>query len=224
MKRLSLAAAVAASLFATASFAEDAPKAPEANQSNVSYSLGMMIGSRLKGEFSDIDLDRFKEGVAAMLKGEKTELTEQQASQVLNAHRAAAMAKRGEEAKTKGAAFLAENGKRDGVTTTKSGLQYEVLIAAEGAKPTAQNKVTVHYEGTLIDGTVFDSSIARGEPATFPLGGVIPGWTEGVQLMNVGSKYRFVIPSELAYGDRGAGQMIGPNEVLVFNVELIGIE
>ena len=107
---------------------------------------------------------------------------------------------------------------------TESGLQYEVLTAAEGAQPTIDDTVSVHYAGTLIDGTEFDSSIARGEPASFPLKGVIPGWTEGLQLMNVGSKFRFVIPSDLAYGDRGAGQAIGPGATLVFEVELLEIK
>jgi len=123
-----------------------------------------------------------------------------------------------------GEAFLAENAAREGVTVTESGLQYEVLTAAEGAMPTEDDTVSVHYVGTLLDGTEFDSSIARGEPASFPLKGVIPGWTEGLQLMTVGSKNRFVIPSDLAYGDRGAGQAIGPGETLIFEVELLEIK
>jgi FKBP-type peptidyl-prolyl cis-trans isomerase len=225
MKRTSLVAIAATSLLASQfALAEDAAKPAEANQSNISYGLGMMIGERLKGEFSDIDLDRFTKGLSATLAGSETELTAEQAAQVLNEHRQKLMAKRGEEALAKGKAFLEANAKRDGVKTTDTGLQYEVLIEGDGAQPTADNKVTVHYEGKLIDGTVFDSSIARGQPATFPLSGVIPGWTEGVQLMKVGSKYRFAIPSELAYGPRGAGQMIGPNEVLTFDVELLGVE
>jgi len=121
------------------------------------------------------------------------------------------------------AQFLIENANRDGVVTTASGLQYEVLIPAEGPKPNAQSTITVHYVGELTDGTEFDSSYSRGEPATFVLDGAILGWVEGVQLMSVGSKYRFVMPPSLAYEDRGAGSEIGPNEVLVFEIELLEI-
>lgn len=124
----------------------------------------------------------------------------------------------------KGKEFLAENGKRPEVTTTESGLQYEVLTQGDGPKPTADQTVTVHYVGKLLDGTVFDSSVDRGEPATFGLRQVIPGWTEGVQLMSRGSKYRFYIPSSLAYGERGAGRDIGPNETLIFDVELLDFQ
>jgi FKBP-type peptidyl-prolyl cis-trans isomerase len=122
-----------------------------------------------------------------------------------------------------GKAFLAENAKKAGVTTTASGLQYEVLTPGTGDKPAATDKVTVNYKGMLIDGTEFDSSYKRGKPVTFPLNGVIKGWTEGVQLMSVGSKFKFVLPADLAYGERGAGAKIGPNSVLVFEVELLGI-
>jgi len=122
-----------------------------------------------------------------------------------------------------GALYLAKNKGKPGVTTTASGLQYEVLTAGTGAQPTAADTVKVHYEGRLLDGTVFDSSYKRGEPATFPLNGVIAGWTEGVQLMKTGAKYRFTIPSALAYGDSGAGGVIPPNAVLVFDIELLGV-
>ncbi|MEZ5016539.1 MAG: FKBP-type peptidyl-prolyl cis-trans isomerase [Flavipsychrobacter sp.] len=122
-----------------------------------------------------------------------------------------------------GKAFLAENGKRDEVIVLESGLQYEVLNEGDGDKPTEFNKVTCHYHGTLINGTVFDSSVQRGQPASFPLNMVIKGWTEGVQLMSVGSKYRFFIPHDLAYGDRHVSAEIGPNSTLIFDVELLGI-
>ncbi len=133
------------------------------------------------------------------------------------------LAKQGEANKAAGAAFMAENAKKDGVKVTDSGLQYEVLTAGEGASPKATDVVKVHYKGTLIDGTKFDSSYDRGQPATFPLNQVIPGWTEGVQLMKVGSKYRFVIPAELAYGEHGAGPNIPPFSTLVFEVELLDV-
>ncbi len=130
-----------------------------------------------------------------------------------------------EENKAAGIAFLAENAKKTNIVTTASGLQYEVLASGAGAKsPSATDNVTVHYKGTTIDGKEFDSSYSRGEPATFPLNGVIAGWTEGVQLMQEGDKYRFYIPSELAYGERGAGRTIGPNSALIFDVELIKIQ
>jgi len=127
------------------------------------------------------------------------------------------------EIKSKGEAFLEANAKRDGVTVTASGLQYTVITAADGAKPSATDSVTVHYRGTLLDGTEFDSSYSRNEPATFVLNQVIGGWTEGVQLMNVGSKFKFAIPYNLAYGERGAGNSIGPFETLIFEVELLKI-
>ena len=134
-----------------------------------------------------------------------------------------ANAKSAEENKTEGAAFLAENSKKEGVVTTASGLKYQVLTQGDGSKPAATDNVSVHYKGTTLDGKEFDSSYSRGAPATFPLNRVIPGWTEGVQLMPEGSKYRFYIPSDLAYGTRGAGRDIGPNATLIFDIELIKI-
>lgn len=137
--------------------------------------------------------------------------------QQIKAEKAAANLKAGQD-------FLATNKQRPGVTETASGLQYEVLTEGTGAKPTEFNKVTCHYHGTMIDGTVFDSSVQRGQPATFPLSMVIKGWTEGLQLMPTGSKWRFFIPSHLGYGDRQVGTVIGPNSTLIFDVELLGIE
>jgi FKBP-type peptidyl-prolyl cis-trans isomerase FklB len=135
----------------------------------------------------------------------------------------AAMDRKADAAKAKGKEFLEKNGKREGVTTTASGLQYEVMKMGSGEKPKETDEVSVHYHGTLTDGKVFDSSVDRGEPATFPLNGVISGWTEALQLMPVGSKFKIFLPSDLAYGAQGAGEMIGPHETLVFEVELLKI-
>lgn len=190
----------------------------------VSYGLGMMIGERVLGQYGELDYDLLIEAMKAQHAGEETLMTMEEAQMSLQAQQEEAAAAASAKAKAAGDKFLAENKAREGVMVTDSGLQYEVVTAAEGAKPTAEDTVSVHYVGTLMDGSEFDSSISRGEPASFPLKGVIPGWTEGLQLMTVGSKYRFVIPSDLAYGDRGAGQAIGPGETLVFEVELLEIK
>ena len=131
--------------------------------------------------------------------------------------------KKSAKANEAGKTYLAENAKKEGVTTTESGLQYEVINSGKGAKPAPSDQVTVHYHGTLLDGTVFDSSVDRGEPASFPVGGVIKGWTEALQLMSVGSKWKLYVPYDLAYGERGAGAQIGPYSTLIFEVELISI-
>jgi len=227
MKSQLLAVALAGAL-STSAFAADTTL--ETEQDKLSYSLGMIIGERVLKNYSDLDYDLLIEAMKAQNDGKETKLTVDEAQEVLRvqqqkeAEAQAALAKeRAAAAKVEGEKYLAENAKREGVTVTSSGLQYEVLTAAEGAKPLVDDTVSVHYEGTLINGQVFDSSIARGEPAQFPLKGVIPGWTEGLQLMNLGSKFRFVIPSDLAYGERGAGQNIGPGETLVFEVELLEI-
>jgi FKBP-type peptidyl-prolyl cis-trans isomerase len=160
----------------------------------------------------------------AQHQSQTTLITIEDATAALTKHAEQQFAAQTEANKMKGANYLAENAKKEGVVVTKSGLQYTVINQGDGPKPTATDQVTVHYRGTLIDGTEFDSSYARGEPATFGLNQVIPGWTEGVQLMNVGSKYQFVVPYELAYGERGAGGAIGPFETLIFEVELIEIK
>lgn len=199
--------------------------APAAAQSDdPSYALGMLLAGNIKSAGLVINYDVFLAGMKDVLEGSGGKLTEAQAQAAVQAAVQAASARKAGESQAKGLAFLAANRDRPGVKVTASGLQYEVLSLGTGAMPLASDTVTVNYEGRLIDGTVFDSSYARGEPVTFRLDEVIPGWTEGVQLMPAGSKYRLYIPSELAYGARGAGGVIGPNEVLVFDVELISIQ
>ena len=196
----------------------------ETDEAKISYGLGMMIGERVLKQYGELDYDILIEAMKAQHAGDETLMSMEEAQAALQAAQEKEASMAAAEAAEKGQAYLAENEARDGVSVTDTGLQYEVLTAAEGPKPTADDTVSVHYVGTLMDGTEFDSSIARGEPASFPLKGVIPGWTEGLQLMNVGSKYRFVIPSDLAYGERGAGQAIGPGETLIFEVELLEIK
>lgn len=196
----------------------------EDENEKLSYSLGLLLGDRFTKRFGDINYDAVIEGLQQAHEGKETAITIEEAQNTLQAFEQQAAVASSAEAKAAGTAFLAENKARDGVQVTESGLQYEVLTAAEGPKPEKSDTVSVHYVGTLIGGKEFDSSIARGQPAEFPLANVIPGWTEGLQLMNVGSKFRFVIPSDLAYGPRGAGQDIGPDETLVFEVELLEIK
>ena len=188
------------------------------------YALGMMISERVLKQYGKIDYEFLLHGISAQHQGEKTLLTLAEAEQVLSEYQKMINDEKFAEVKARGTEFLKANALVEGVTETSSGLQYQVITAADGPKPTAFDTVSVHYRGTLIDGTEFDSSYTRGEPTTFPLNQVIPGWTEGVQLMNVGSKFKFVIPSELGYGERGAGQSIGPFETLVFEVELLEIQ
>ncbi|MEC8273499.1 MAG: FKBP-type peptidyl-prolyl cis-trans isomerase, partial [Bacteroidota bacterium] len=155
--------------------------------------------------------------------GNEVIINEEDANMLLQEYYIELSQKKSQEAISIGQAFLDENAKNEGVITTASGLQYEVINKGTGATPVESDQVTVHYHGTLVDGTVFDSSVERGQPATFPVNGVIPGWVEALQLMNVGSKYKLYIPSDLAYGERGAGGSIGPNETLIFEVELLSI-
>jgi FKBP-type peptidyl-prolyl cis-trans isomerase len=184
----------------------------------------MMIGERVAKPYKDLNYDVVLEGIKAQHTGQETALKLEDANQILSEFHAKQIKERSSSAKTEGEKYMTENAKKEGVTVTDSGLQYEVLTAGDGPKPKATDTVTVHYVGTLLNGTEFDSSVKRGEPATFALNQVIPGWTEGVQLMNKGTKYRFVIPAELAYGDKGAGAEIGPGETLIFEVELLEIK
>lgn len=192
----------------------------------VSYFIGRNLGENFKSQGIAIDISSLNDGIKSVLSGEKPKYTQTELDAAMQAFEASLQAKaamRGQEAKAGGDKFLAENGKRKGVTTTASGLQYEVIKAGDGPKPVATDKVNVHYHGTLLDGKVFDSSVERGMPITFGVQEVIKGWTEALQLMPVGSKWKIFIPSQLAYGETGAGGDIGPNEALIFEVELLGI-
>jgi FKBP-type peptidyl-prolyl cis-trans isomerase len=189
-----------------------------------SYAVGLNIGKSLKQQPLDLDLASLFKGITDAKNGNKPQLTDEQVDAALKLMRDQATAKVSEANMKEGQAFLAANKTKDGVVTTASGLQYKILTAGTGAKPTKDDTVVCNYKGTFIDGKEFDSSYKRGQPAEFPVGHVIPGWTEALQMMPVGSKWQLVIPSELAYGTRGAGGAIGPNETLVFEVELISIK
>ena len=191
---------------------------------SVSYSLGVNIGENIKTQFEDINLNNFEAGIKDVLeKDVEAKISDNQAQAIIQSYFSKKQQKQSESVIEEGINFLRENGKREGVTTLVSGLQYEVINDGTGPKPTIEDNVTTHYHGTLTDGTVFDSSVDRGEPSSFPVGGVIKGWTEALQLMAVGSKWKLYVPYDLAYGERGAGQQIGPYSTLIFEVELISI-
>lgn len=196
-------------------------------EQHASYGIGLQMGQQLADNpFDGLDIDAVAAGVIAAYTEQDAEVSDEQiraAFGVISERMQAEQAEKAELLAGAGEAFLAENAKRAEVTVTASGLQYEVLVAAEGEKPTRNSTVRTHYHGTLIDGTVFDSSYQRGEPAEFPVSGVIAGWTEALQLMSPGSKLRLYIPHELAYGERGAGNAIAPFSALVFDVELLAI-
>ena len=191
----------------------------------ISYAIGLSMGQNLMGSgVTSLEYADLAAGIKDVLEKNQPQSSYQEAQQVLGKFFSELEEKIAGEAKAAGEAFLAENAKREGVKVTESGLQYEVLEATIGQKPKATDKVRVHYEGTLIDGTVFDSSYKRGESITFGLNQVIKGWTEGLQLMSIGSKYKLYLPYQLAYGERGAGANIPPYAALIFTVELLGIE
>ena len=191
----------------------------------ISYAIGLSMGQNLMGSgVTSLEYADLAAGIKDVLEKNQPQISYQEAQQVLGKFFSELEQKIAGEAKAAGEAFLAENAKREGVKVTESGLQYEVLEATIGQKPKATDKVRVHYEGTLIDGTVFDSSYKRGESITFGLNQVIKGWTEGLQLMSIGSKYKLYLPYQLAYGERGAGANIPPYAALIFTVELLGIE
>ena len=227
--------ALFARMFVSGCAAEEKKVVPEGkldtSKNRISYTIGVNIGQDFKSQKMDIDADVLLMGLKDSLAGKELQLTEEEMvseiqafQQEMQARMAAEMEALVAKNRADGEAFLAENATREGVVVTESGLQYKVLEPGEGDSPQASDVVTVHYRGTLIDGTQFDSSYDRGQPATFPVSGVIAGWTEALQLMKPGSKWQLFIPSDLAYGERGAGQDIGPNATLLFDVELVSVE
>ncbi len=230
MKHIAVAALCAALTFSGAAYAADAP-ALQGDKEKLGYSIGMDIGATLKRQSIEVDVDSLTKGLKDTYTGGKTLLTEEESRQLILDYQkqvmekqAEAMKQLGEKNKMDGEKFLAENGKKEGVQTLPSGLQYKVITPGTGKSPKATDTVTTNYRGTLIDGKEFDSSYKRGEPATFPVSGVIAGWTEALQLMKEGDKWQLFLPPNLAYGERGAGRDIGPNATLIFEVELISVQ
>lgn len=222
-------------MFIVGCAAEETKVAPEVkldtSKSRISYTIGVNIGQDFKNQKMDIDTDVLLMGLKDSQSGKELRLTDEEMASEIQAFQeemqdkmVAEMEASAGKNQLAGEAFLAENATQEGVVVTESGLQYKVLESGEGDSPAATDLATVHYRGTLVDGTQFDSSYDRGQPATFPVGGVIAGWTEALQLMKPGSKWQLVIPAGLAYGERGAGQDIGPNATLLFEVELISVE
>lgn len=230
-----MAALVAAQLAATMSCAAKPAKKTKIDTTNAvhrySYMVGQDVGKSLKGLETELDISLIAQGIEDVLKGNTNQMsdsalqaTQMEFSQKLQSDQAARQSAKSEKNKADGEKFLADNKSKEGVKVTASGLQYQVIKEGDGAQPKATDEVTVHYVGTLIDGTEFDSSVKRGQPATFSLNSVIPGWTEGVQLMKVGSKYKFFVPAALGYGSNGTpGGPIGPDATLIFEVELLSI-
>jgi FKBP-type peptidyl-prolyl cis-trans isomerase FklB len=220
---------IAASV-ALASLAPAAETELKDQKEKVSYSIGIDIGNTLKRQMIDVNAELLNRGIRDGLSGTKPLLTEEQIKETMSAFQKDMVAKQtaakkatGEKNAAEAKKFLAENKAKEGVKTTASGLQYKVLKEGTGPSPKATETVKVNYRGTTLDGTEFDSSFKRGQPASFPVNRVIKGWTEGLQLMKVGSKYQLFVPADLAYGERGAGSDIGPNATLIFEVELLGI-
>ncbi len=228
MKRL-LGSILIFAIAAMPAFAAEKVKL-KTTKEKLGYSVGYVTGMNMKQDGLDISAEQLSRGIRDGYLGKKGAMTEDEIKgaldeyqKVLAAKQAEAMKQLAEKNKKDGTAYLAENRKKEGVVTTSSGLQYKVVSPGTGKQPKETDTVKVHYRGTTLDGTEFDSSIRRGEPATFPVNGVIAGWKEVLQLMKEGAKWQVVIPSEIAYGERGAAQIIGPNQVLLFDVELIQI-
>jgi FKBP-type peptidyl-prolyl cis-trans isomerase FklB len=191
---------------------------------SVSYSLGVNIANSLKDQgFEDLNAEALSKAIADVFSNSRLQIEPAKGEEIINEYFQHIQKRKHEKNIIEGEKFLKENATKEGVITLKSGLQYKVLKEGSGPKPKATDEVTTHYHGTLINGTVFDSSVDRGQPASFPVNGVIPGWVEALQLMNTGSKWRLFVPSNLAYGSRGASAQIGPNTTLIFDVELISI-
>ena len=229
MLKHATAASLSLALLATSVQAEE-PKL-ESERDKASYLIGRNIGETINRDGIKLNIENLVMGLREGLTGKDSKIAEADAVKIMETFQAemqkqaeAKAASASAENVAAGTKFLADNKKREGVKVTKSGLQYEVISAGKGAKPTPLDTVTVHYHGTLIDGTVFDSSVERKSPATFPVNGVIAGWTEALQLMEAGAKYKLFIPADLAYGKNGAGRDIGPNSTLIFEVELLSIK
>jgi FKBP-type peptidyl-prolyl cis-trans isomerase FklB len=223
--------AVLAILFMASQVSAEENLVLRSQKDRVSYIIGTEIGKNFKKQAVDIDPDILTRGIKDAISGKQPLLTEQEVQETMAAFQKEMMAKQqelakklGEKNKKEGEAFLAENRKKEGIKALPSGLQYKVVKAGTGKKPKSTDTVTTHYRGTLIDGTEFDSSYRRGQPASFPVSGVIAGWTEALQLMEEGAKWQLFIPPNLAYGERGAGSQIGPNATLIFEIELISIQ
>ncbi len=232
MKKTLIALTIAGTL-AGCSASKETPSEPklESTDQQVSYGMGLVMGERMRNDLPDLQMEQFLQGIQHGHAGDEkqTRMSREEIQQALMTYQkemqekaASQQEELAEKNKAAGEAFLAENAERDGVKTTESGLQYEIIEEGDGEKPVAEDRVKVHYTGELISGEVFDSSRERGEPVTFGLNQVIPGWTEGLQLMSVGDRAKLYIPSDLAYGP-GGNQRIGPNETLVFDVELLAI-
>ncbi|MDZ7900050.1 MAG: FKBP-type peptidyl-prolyl cis-trans isomerase [Arcicella sp.] len=200
------------------------PSSLSSLKDSASYGLGILVAQNFKSQNIEIDAELLQKGFNEVMKGEKTPFNDMMANQLVQKYMQREQAKAFEPNRISGEKFLAENKTKEGIITLPSGLQYQIMKAGDGPKPASSDKVKTHYHGTLIDGTVFDSSVQRGEPITFPVTGVIPGWIEALQLMPVGSKWKLFIPQALAYGSRGSGPTIKPYSALVFEVELLGIE
>ena len=231
MRRTSIVVAITVLLATAANGVAADATALKSEREKTSYALGVEVGNNLKRQGVDLDASLLAQGLRDALAGGTMLLGEAEVREAVMAFQKELMAKQQEaqkavsaKAKTEGEAFLAANGAKDGVVTLPSGLQYKVITAGSGASPKASDTVSVHYRGRLIDGTEFDSSYKRNEPTSFPVGGVIPGWTEALQLMKVGAKWELYVPAKLAYGDRGAGGLIPPGATLVFEVELLSIK